>query len=219
MLLFHTILQASCQVLWKVWECWKDFSVRTLLDIISSAVTFCFQGREGVSGNTAPHVRKVLKLHIVFSWLERGGELNFSILLANHVSVHSCFDSKFYFKFIWVIRMTVSACFRSWDWQRFWQFGDWLCSQSIPETAAVLLCHPGVRSVWGYGAVLLDDGLPPSLCLLTRASIRCRKTKSPSFVWVWLHDCTVCRNSRAQNSSESTHMERKDASAGIVKLD
>ena len=34
------------------------------------------------------------------------------------------------------------------------------------QAAAVLLCHPGVRSVRGYGTVLSHDGFPASLRLL-----------------------------------------------------
>lgn len=45
----------------------------------------------------------------------------------------------------------------------------WLCTSSLPqeplpEAAALLLRHPGLRSVWGYGSLLSDGGVPHPLC-------------------------------------------------------
>merc|ERR1712107_743963 len=48
------------------------------------------------------------------------------------------------------------------------------------QAAAVLLRHPGIRPLRGYGAFLSHDGLPPPLCLLRRW----RKSWTPLYIIV-----------------------------------
>lgn len=53
-----------------------------------------------------------------------------------------------------------------WNWCDWWF--DWFSflfspQEPISETAAFLLCYPGLCSVWGYGALLSHGGIPHSV--------------------------------------------------------
>lgn len=119
--------------------------------------------------------------------------------------------------------MIACLCFRSWNWECFRQFGDRLCSQPLPEAAALLLCYPGLCPLRGYGSVLLDDGFPPPLRLLTRAGIRCRMTESASFVLSVAASiivlCDVAASLGPKTARGNTRIERKDVSLRSVGQD
>lgn len=58
--------------------------------------------------------------------------------------------------------------------------------EPLPKAATFLLCHPGLRSIWGYGSLLFDGGIPYPVChvnletLVPSASFYTSPIASPS---------------------------------------
>merc|ERR1740128_214514 len=59
-----------------------------------------------------------------------------------------------------------SGRFRSWNWLRVRLPDHRIRQEPLPEAAAVLLRHPGLRPLRSHGPVLPHDGFPPAVRLL-----------------------------------------------------
>merc|ERR1712211_30610 len=83
-------------------------------------------------------------------------------------------------KFIGAGAATVGGWVRCWNRLRLRLAHHRLRQEPWSQAAAVLLRHPGIRPLRGYGAFLSHDGLPPPLCLLRRW----RKSWTPLYIIV-----------------------------------